>query len=96
MDTATMAMATWTGPNGGTNDVICQQPSTSRICVVEAVSAGERMFESILVFYPVDFQEDTGLHRCAMTINTNTMLREDNYIESSRSSLGSIDMVVEG
>ena len=90
-----MAMATWTGPTGGTNGVICQQPTVSPICVVEAVSVGERMFESILVFYPVDVEEDTGLHTCDMTINSNTMLAEDNFIESS-SSLGSIFMMVEG
>ena len=96
VDTATMAMATGTGPTGGTNGVICQQPTVSRICVVEAVSVGERMLESILVFYPVDFEKDTGLHRCDMTISSNTMfLIEDTVIESSTNS-GSINMVVEG
>ena len=51
--------------------------------MVEAVSTGEGMFESILVFYPVDSQEDDGVHTCDMTINSNTMLAEDNFIEGT-------------
>ena len=90
-----MVVATWTGPKGGTNDVICQQPTVSGICVVEAVSVGERMFESILVFYPVDIQGDAGVHTCDVSISSNTMLTEDALIQTNTNN-GSIDMVVEG
>ena len=96
VDTATMAMATWTGPKGGTNDVICQQPSDSRICVVEAVSVGERMFESILVFYPVDFEKDNGLHTCDMTITSNTMFTVEDSLILDATNSGNINISVLG
>ena len=73
VDTATMAMATWTGPtdSGG---AFAQQPTDpNRTTVVPAVSVGNRMYESILEFHPVDFEEDDGLHTCQMTISSNVM-----------------------
>ena len=96
VDTATMAMATWTGPKGGTNDVLCQQPTFSSICVVEAVSAGERIFESILVFYPVDFDEDDGLHTCYMTISSNTAFPFEDALILDTTKSGNRIISVEG
>ena len=81
VDTATMAMATWTGPTG-TNGVFGQQPTDpNRISVIPAVSVGERVYESILMFYPVDFEEDNGLHTCQIKISSNvTSMLENNLI----------------
>ena len=82
VDTATMAMATWTGPST-TNGGFGQQPTDpSRITVVPPVSVGEGVLEGVLVFFPVDFQEDNGLHTCEMIISSNTMSTiEDSLIE---------------
>ena len=96
MDTDTVARATWTGPNG-INDVFGQQPiNFNRISVVSAVSMAERMFESTLVFHPVDFEEDSGLHTCDVTISSNTMFSlEDTLIEDVTND-GSTFIIVKG
>ena len=81
VDTATMAMATWTGSLG-------QQPTDpSRISVIPAISVGARTFESVLVFYPVHFKEDNGSHTCQMIITSNTMdFLQDSLIENTTNS----------
>ena len=89
-----MAMVTWTGPTG-TNVVFGQQPTDpKRISVMSAVSVGERMFESILVFYPVDFQEDNGVHTCEMTISSNTMSSTEDSLIEDVTNTGNTTMVV--
>ena len=96
VDTATTATATWTGPTSNSS-VFGQQPTDlDRISVRPAVSMGERMFESILILYPTDFEEDSGLHTCQMTVSSNTMLMlQDSLIVSSASS-GNRTIEVEG
>ena len=96
VDTNTRSMATWTGPtdnNGGQG----QQPTDpNRISVMPAVSVGERMFESILMFNPVDYEEDNGNHTCEMTIISNTGLSlEDSLIEDGINNGKSV-VVVQG
>ena len=91
-----MALATWTGPNV-TNGACGQQPTVdNRICVIPAFSVGQRMFESILVFYPVDYQEDNGLHTCQMAISSNTtFFLKDSLIEDATDN-GIVDFIVQG
>ena len=63
-----MATATWTSP------ISALQPTDrNRIFVTQAINVGERMFESTLVFEPVDFEEDNGLHTCQMAISSKVM-----------------------
>ena len=75
VDTATVATATWTSP------ISALQPTDrNRISVTQAISVGERMFESILVFEPVDFQKDSGLHTCQMDISSNVMSAIEDHL----------------
>ena len=90
VDTVTMATATWTGSLG-------QQPTDSdRISVTPAINVTERTFESVLVFYPVDFKEDNGSHTCKMTISSNTMdSLQDSLIEDN-SNTSNTTIIVKG
>lgn len=95
VDTITMAVASWTGPTG-TGDLGQQPTDSNRISVLPAVRVGERMFESILLFDPIDFEEDSGLHICNMNISSNTTLSlEDALILDSMKS-GNTNISVKG
>ena len=90
VDTATVAIATWTGAFG-------QQPTDpNRISVIPAVNVAERRFESILVFLPVDFEEDSGLHICDIIISSNTMFSlQDSLIEDATNN-GNTVVIIKG
>ena len=95
VDTTTMAVVSWTGPTG-TGDLDQQPVDPSRIFVMQAVSVGERMFESTLVFYPVDFDEDSGLHICDIDISSNTTLSFEDGLILATTNYGHINISVKG
>ena len=95
VDTPTVAVASWTGPTG-TGDLGQQPTDPNRISVMQAVSAGERMFESILEFNPIDFEEDSGLHTCNMSISSNTTLSLEDALILDTTKSGNRNISVKG
>ena len=88
VDTATIPTAAWTSPTGTVSCVFDPQSIDScRISMIPADIVGERLFESTLVYYPVDHEMDNGLHTCKMNIISNAMSSgEDSLIEDATNS----------